>query len=180
MNLIDALLEDHRAVERLFGDVSTATGVRREEMFAALRENLVRHEVAEEEIVRPLTKSSFEGGPQVAQERSAEESEAEKLLKQMEKEEVGSAEWVRLFGALRSGVLEHAEKEETLEFPRLRSNVEASELESKGKLFESAKKLAPTHPHPGAPNTAAANVALGPVAALIDRARDALAKAKSA
>jgi hypothetical protein len=36
-----------------------------------------------------------------------------------------------------------------------------------------AKATAPTHPHPKAPNQPPGNILLGPIAAIIDRARDA-------
>jgi hemerythrin superfamily protein len=180
MTLIDLLLEDHQTVRRLFTEIATATGDRRAELFDTLRETLVRHEVAEEEIVRPLTKSSVPGGKQLMEERISEESKAEGILRQMEKAKVGSSEWEDLFETLRTGVLEHAEMEETREFPQLQAHVPAEQLEERAKIFESAKKLAPTHPHPMTGNTPLANMTLGPVAALIDRARDAIAKAKSA
>lgn len=180
MNLIDALIEDHQNVKRLFSEVATAKGTSRVALFDELRENLIRHEVAEEEIVRPLTKRSVPDGEKIAEERISEESEAEKLLATMEKEEVGSTEWESHFEALRKAVLEHAEREETTEFPSLRSNVPADELDSRGGTYETAKKMAPTHPHPNTPNTPVANMTLGPLAALIDRARDAVSKARSA
>ncbi|HET9092272.1 MAG TPA: hemerythrin domain-containing protein [Acidimicrobiales bacterium] len=180
MNLIDELLEDHATVRRLFTEIAAAPVERREELFDSLREELIRHEVAEEEIVRPLTKQSVPGGEHIASERIAEESEAEKVLKEMEKSEVGTPAWEQLFETLRLSVLEHAEREESTEFPRLQAHLTASELAEKGKTFASAKQMAPTHPHPGTPNTPGANKMLGPVAALMDRARDAVARAKSA
>lgn len=180
MTLIDLLLEDHETVKRLFTEISTASGDHKIELFDTLRENLVRHEVAEEEIVRPLTKSYLEDGDAVANDRIAEESKAEEVLKKLEKSEFGSPEWERMFQELQADVLEHAEKEETLEFPQLKEKVPADELEKRGQTFETAKKMAPTHPHPATPNTPGATMALGPVAALVDRARDAIAKAKSA
>jgi hemerythrin superfamily protein len=180
MTLIDLLLEDHQAVRTLFTEIATATGERRTELFDTLRENLVRHEVAEEEIVRPLTKSSVPDGERIAEERISEESKAEAILRQMEKAEVGSPEWERLFATLRTDVLEHAEMEETREFPQLQAHVPADQLEDRAKRFESAKKMAPTHPHPMTPNTPGANMTLGPLAALIDRVRDAIGKTRSA
>ncbi len=67
-----------------------------------------------------------------------------------------------------------------MEFPGLRAGIEAHGLAKALKLFESAKKMTPTHPHPGALSTTAANLVLGPAAAIIDRARDTAAQAKSA
>lgn len=179
MDLIDALLEDHATVKRLFSRIATASGEEKAELFNTLREDLVRHEVAEEEIVRPLTRSSLADGESIASNRIAEESEAEETLKKMEKSEVGSPEWEELLATLQAAVLAHAEKEESIEFPGLRSGVDADQLDKAYKLFEKAKKAAPTHPHPMTPNTATANLAVGPLAALVDRARDAIAKAKA-
>ena len=44
-----------------------------------------------------------------------------------------------------------------------------------GKRYVKAKEAAPTHPHPHAPDSPPGNVVLGPVAALVDRVRDAAA-----
>jgi hypothetical protein len=43
-----------------------------------------------------------------------------------------------------------------------------------GEKFEKAKKMAPTRPHPMAPDHPPANKILGPGAGLIDRMRDVL------
>jgi hypothetical protein len=50
----------------------------------------------------------------------------------------------------------------------------AERLEQMGKAYEAAKKMAPTRPHPSTPNTPMANMLVGPFAAVVDRARDAV------
>ncbi|HVC14645.1 MAG TPA: hemerythrin domain-containing protein [Acidimicrobiales bacterium] len=177
MDLIDVVQKDHETVEALLERVATVTGKRREGAFARLRGELVRHEVAEEEIVHPLTRSFVGNGDRIAKARVHEEEKAEGILKKMERLEIGTPPWERLFGRLRTAVLEHAEKEETIEHPRLRERVEKKDLARHGRAFQSMKKLAPTRPHPGTPNSAVANMAAGPVAALVDRARDAASEA---
>lgn len=179
MDLIDAVQKDHDEVKALFARVASGTGKRREAAFARLRGELIRHEVAEEEIVHPLTKACAGNGKRVAKARVHEEEKAEDLLKKMEKVEMGSGQWERMFERLRAAVLQHADKEETVEHPRLRDAVDRKELARAGKAFQSVKKLAPTRPHPSTPNSATANMAAGPVAALVDRARDAVSKAVS-
>ena len=177
MDLITAVRKDHQEVRTLFERVARATGKRREEGFAKLRGELIRHEVAEEEIVRPLTERCASNGKRVAGARTKEESEAEEVLKKIEREEVGSPGWERLFERLWRAVLEHAEKEETVEHPRLADGVDAARLREAGNAFRAAKRLAPSRPHPRSPNSAGANMAIGPVAALVDRARDAVTRA---
>lgn len=177
MDLIDAIRKDHDTVRALFERVADGTGKRRVDAFSRLRAELIRHEVAEEEIVRPLTKSFASNGARIASARVHEEEQAEELLKKMEKEEVGSQAWERMFARLRTAVLEHAEKEETVEHPRLRDAVDRKDLVRSGKAFQAVKKFAPTRPHPSTPNSAIANMAVGPIAALVDRARDAVSRA---
>lgn len=177
MDLIDAVQRDHEEVKELFARVSKSSGKRREDVFARLRGELIRHEVAEEEIVHPLTRTYAGNGKRIAEARVHEESKAEALLKKMDKADIGTPEWDRMFDRLQSSVLDHAEKEETVEHPRLRASVDPKDLARFGRAFATAKKLAPTRPHPGTPNGAVANMAVGPVAALVDRARDAVAKA---
>lgn len=45
-------------------------------------------------------------------------------------------------------------------------------------LMETARKLAPSHPHPFAPHTPPANILLGPVTTLIDSVKDAMGMRK--
>jgi len=51
---------------------------------------------------------------------------------------------------------------------------DGAELTELGKKFERAKKMAPTRPHPSAPDKPPANKILGPGVGLIDRMRAAL------
>jgi hypothetical protein len=170
--IIEALREDHDEVRSLLARVDTATGKQRTELWQQLVAELVRHEVAEEEILRPVSKRV--AGEQIAAARIHEESEAEELLKEMEKLEQTSADWATKFAKLRSEVEKHALAEETEEFPKIEQGEERSKLVRMAKAYEAAKATAPTHPHPSTPNTTAANLLIGPFAAIADRARDAV------
>ena len=48
------------------------------------------------------------------------------------------------------------------------------ELMTLGKELRAAKKVAPTRPHPNAPDSPPANMIVGGAAAVVDRARDAV------
>jgi hemerythrin superfamily protein len=170
--IIDALRHDHQEVRELFARLETATGERRRELFQQLVGELVRHEVAEEEILRPVSKR--DAGEAIANARFKEESQAEELLKDMEKLDPGSDEFTAKLATLRRDVERHAEAEETKEFPRVAEKETDERLEQMGRAYEAAKKAAPTRPHPSTPNTPAANLLAGPFAAVIDRARDAV------
>lgn len=170
--IIDALREDHDEVRALFGRIETATGAKRRDLFQQLVGELVRHEVAEEEILRPVSKR--DAGEAIAGARMKEESQAEALLAEMEKLDTASAEFDTKLAKLRREVEAHAEAEETKEFPRVAEKEPADRLERMAKAYEMAKKTAPTRPHPSTPNTPMANMLVGPFAAVVDRARDAV------
>jgi iron-sulfur cluster repair protein YtfE (RIC family) len=173
--IIDALRHDHDEVRAMFARLDAATGEQRRQLFQRLVSELVRHEVAEEEILRPVSRR--DAGEAIANARIKEESQAEELLKQMEKLDPGSAEFTAKLAKLRREVERHAETEETKEFPRVAKKETTERLEQMGKAYEAAKRAAPTRPHPATPNTPMANMLAGPFAAIIDRARDAVRNA---
>jgi hypothetical protein len=77
---------------------------------------------------------------------------------------------------LRLDVMKHARAEERYEFNHIRRHADKARLSSMATALKAAEAVAPTHPHPGT-ESAAKNMALGPIAALVDRTRDAVRKA---
>lgn len=177
-DLVAQLLAQHELVRKAIDDVAkTTTPKARQDAFDTLRELLARHETAEEMIVRPLTRGINGGGP-VASARMDEENESKVVLAELEKLDIASVEFARTFETFAKAVLEHAQAEEVYEFPLLRSMLDTKELDQAEKAFLMAEKTAPTHPHPSARSTTM-NYLTGPFAALTDRARDAVSKARS-
>ena len=107
--------------------------------------------------------------------RLQEENQAKTTLAELEAMDLDSSDFERKFSAFQRSVIAHAEAEEREEFERLGSYLDPSRLELLRKAVEVAEQLAPTRPHPGV-ESAMANLLVGPFAAMIDRARDALAK----
>jgi hemerythrin superfamily protein len=173
-DVIEFLLDQHQQVRGLLDDVLAAEGQERQRYFDAVREMLARHETAEEMIVRPLTRKA-PGGDDVAAGRMHEENEAKEVLAALEKMDVAGAEFTARFSEFRRSVLEHAEAEETQEFPLLRQNTDPEALVKARDRVKRAEAMAPTHPHPSA-KTTAMNYVAGPFAAMLDRARDAFSK----
>lgn len=172
--LVALLLADHEKVKAMLQGFETVPASQKDEKFCEITHELIRHEVAEEEVVYPALRRYADGGDDLADLRIKEQSEAEKLLDDMEKAGVDSAEFATMFTRLRTDVLAHAEAEQQTVFPELSSSVGDDELRQLGKRYEMAKKVAPTHPHPHAPDSPPGDVLLGPVAALVDRVRDAV------
>ena len=178
-DLIRKLLVDHQDARDMFARIESAPPDQVGELFWELTHALVRHEVAEEEIVYPQVRKVLPEGDQIANLRIEEQAEAEELLDRMEKAGPQDPSFSTHLIALRNAVLAHAEEEESTVLVPLGMTLEPSELVRLGDLYDKAKKVAPTHPHPSAPDTPPGNMLLGPVAALVDRTRDAIHKIAS-
>jgi hypothetical protein len=71
-------------------------------------------------------------------------------------------------------IREHVAEEEGQMFPHTRSIFTQAELVEMGAKVERVKKMAPTRPHPAAPDQPPGDKILGPVTGMFDRMRDAL------
>jgi hemerythrin superfamily protein len=171
-DLISLLSQDHEAITERFSELGQADPVLRGQLFWELMDQLVRHEVAEEVVVYPALRHE-PGGDVIAQARLQEESEAEGMLARLEKLDPTTEEFRGAIKDLESVVLDHAQKEEAEVFPLLAANEESGYLALLGQKFKGEKLAAPNHPHPHAPDAPLAQKLVGPVAAFIDRIRDA-------
>lgn len=170
-DVVDLLIEQHTRIRDLFLEVEAASGDARREAFHRLVRLLAVHETAEEQVVRPLTRLSVDGGNQIADDRLAEEHDAKQTLATLEGMDPDAPEFSQLLGRLRTDVLDHASKEEAYEFRYLRRDVPAARLRALTAVVKAAAALAPTHPHAGV-ESATANTLLGPALSLFDRTRD--------
>lgn len=176
-DVVDLLLEQHREVRELFSRVQVGGPVAIE-AFECLVRLLAVRETAEEEVVYPALRSLGDEGERAAEARKAEEDEAKKALSDLEKLGVEGQGFASRLQAFRAEVLAHAEAEEREVFPLLRRSLDAEKLESMRTALERAEKLAPTHPHPHAPESGIGNMVAGPFVAIVDRVRDALRGAR--
>lgn len=175
-DVIDELVTDHREVEDMFGRIEALpSGDKNRKVYAEQATmELVRHSVAEEEYLYPAVRKHLVNGNAMADRELEDHSKAERIMKDLEGHEADDPEFDRLIGMLMSEIRSHiADEEETL-FPQLRVACPAEMLDELGDKVRTAKKMAPTRPHPSAPDTPPANKLLAPGAGLIDRLRDAL------
>ena len=169
-DVIRVLLEQHARIHELFAAIKTAGGERKQELFDELRELLAVHEVGEEMVLRPVTRQT--AGASVVDARLKEESDATHTLADLEKMDISSPEFNQALAVFEQAVAAHAEREETEEFPTLQTGRDAQERFDLGAKLVAAEKRAPTHPHPMAAGSPNAVKAVGPFAALMDKARD--------
>jgi hemerythrin superfamily protein len=171
-DVIDEVIDDHAQIKRLFAEVESATGTGKRDAFEALMRKLVVHETAEQEVVHPLTRAAHAEG--VVDERLSEEKEGERMLAELAEIGPDDAGFDATFTKLKEDVLQHARMEEQHEHPKIRAEIEESRLRQLATAFRAAETAAPTRPHPHGPTSATGNMAVGPIVAIMDRARDAI------
>ncbi len=167
-DLVELLLEDHARIESLLAKTAKSP-----DTFSELVHAIVTHEVAEEEIVYPEFRDHG-GSEAIADARLGEQREAEQVLQKMEHLDTSSADFTRMLHDLSRAVAKHAKSEESEVFASLKSTLPEKDLRDLGSLYKAARSVAPTHPHPKAPDSPPGNVVAGPVLALADRIRDAV------
>lgn len=172
-DVVEFLIDQHNRIKSLFEQTLSSSGSQRKDAFLTLRRLLAVHETGEEEIVHPRARRKLAGGPEVVWARLAEEHEAKVALAELEKLDVDSEEFTVQLRELRDAVIEHAEHEETEEFSWLQQELTAHELQLMTRATRIAEAIAPTRPHPGV-ESQLANLMVGPFAAMVDRAREAI------
>ncbi|MET9295045.1 hemerythrin domain-containing protein [Streptomyces sp. NPDC003077] len=175
-DVVALLMAQHGEIRNLFDEVERSNGDARRNAFRRLVRLLAVHETAEEEVVHPFARRSVPGGEQVVDDRLTEEKEAKEVLARLDETDTDDPKFLPRLQSLRTSVMAHARAEERYEFTHIRRHADAARLASMAKGFRAAEAMAPTHPHPGV-ESGAKNMALGPLAALMDRTKDAVRKA---
>ncbi|MFF8017883.1 hemerythrin domain-containing protein [Streptomyces sp. NPDC007929] len=177
-DVVALLMRQHGDIRNLFDEVEATKGEERRDAFRRLVRLLAVHETAEEEVVHPFARKRLPGGERVVEERLAEEKAAKETLSALDDLDTDDPKFMPQLLKLRKDVQEHARAEERYEFTHIRRSTDTTELAALAKAIKAAEAMAPTRPHPGV-ESGAKNMALGPVAALMDRTKDAVRKALS-
>ena len=173
-DVVDLLLQQHEHIRELFASVGEAAGSSaRQQSFEELRRFLAVHETAEELITHPRARLA-DGGNAVVDARLEEETEAKRMLADLDGMKVEEPDFDAKLSALKSAVLAHAQAEEQEEFPLLRKDNDAEHLERMAAAVLAAEAVAPTHPHPSVGSSMTTNLMAGPLASVLDRTRDAV------
>jgi len=178
-DVIEVLEHDHREVEEMFSELESLRGAtsedaksRRKDLMEQVTIELVRHSVAEEVLVYPQVAKKV--SEEEAERARHEHAEAEETLQRLEKLDADDAAFDGELATLIREIREHVAEEEGEMFAHMRQVFDEEELRKMGSRVEAFKKVAPTRPHPSVPNEALPRMAVGPVASLIDRMRDAI------
>lgn len=174
-DVVDVLTTDHHEVLDLLQQIKTSTNTEeRRDLADTVISELVRHSVAEEMFVYPAMRKHLPDGEEAVEHDIKEHKELELTMTKLEAVSAEDPEFVQLLGQLETVLRDHVQDEEAEQFPGLRAQVPREELVEIAKKVEAAKKIAPTRPHPLAPNNAVFHMLVGPGVGLVDRLRDKL------
>ncbi|AEW99429.1 hemerythrin domain-containing protein [Streptantibioticus cattleyicolor] len=177
-DVIAELSADHRGVQRLFDRIRSAApgSAERGDLVAEVTVELVRHSEAEREYLYPAVRERVVGGAALADKELADHARVERVLDALTHREPDDPDFDELLLTLVTEVTEHATDEEQRLFPKLLAVCPPGTLRELGEKVRSAKRTAPTRPHPGAPDTPPVNKLVAPGTAVSDRLRDLLGR----
>jgi hemerythrin superfamily protein len=174
-DVVDELTTDHREATALLDELlDTSDPQTRRDMADTVITELVRHSVAEEMYVYPVLREQVADGADMVEHDVEEHKELERTMKELEGCDAQDGRFMELVAQLRGQLHHHATDEENEQFPLLRARVPREQLVKMREQVETAKKVAPTRPHPGAPNNQVFHKLVGPGVGLMDRVRDKL------
>lgn len=177
MDPIALLKKDHRKVEALFKrfekTTERASATRKKIVEEVIRELSV-HATIEEQVLYPFAREASEDLEDLVLESLEEHHIVKWTLSELEKMTPDDERFEAKVTVLMESIRHHVEEEETELFPKLEKALDAEQLKVLGEQLEAARRVAPTRPHPRAPDAPPGNFVAGPVAGLMDRGRDLL------
>ncbi|MGH9068737.1 MAG: hemerythrin domain-containing protein [Acidimicrobiales bacterium] len=170
------LTAQHRQVEDLWQRLEGSGGIlpdgRRLDLARRIVKALSVHTGIEQQLLYPAVRDSLTDGGKLA-DRSLEDHhhQAKRLghLDGLGPEEPG---FEHGFAQLMAEVRHHVMEEEQEIFPKLQGALGDVRMAQLAGRMDMLVRMAPTRPHPMAPQTPPANRLTGPVSAMVDRARD--------
>src|SRR5512133_1270007 len=177
MDAIAVLKKDHAEAERLFTRFEkTRSAPERRRLAERLVRELSSHAAIEEQLVYPRLRGRLDGAEGEVLLALEEHHFAKVALVEIDGLPEESERLEPKVRVLAVNVRRHVQEEERQLLPALKRLVTADELLELGDALLAAKRLAPTRPHPAAPDEPPGNVLTTPAAAVYDRSRDALAR----
>ena len=180
MDAISFLRQDHKSVlgllEVLDGAPSDsgahASGL--DSMVTKLVIAESQHKAIEEQWFWPAVRRALDDGDELADKAIQQEQNGKKLLQQLKNSQPGRPEYQQALQAFVAAGREHIDFEQNVVFPKLQAAVSREQLETIGRQLETAKKVAPTRPHPGTPPNSLLLKTAGLLVAVVDHLRDLL------
>lgn len=188
MDAIELLMRDHREVEALFKQFEKLTEraqKSKKKVVQKITRELAIHAAIEEMLFYPAVrtaglKAASRAGASAADTvlESLEEHHIVKwTLSELQKMSPSDERYDAKVKVLMESVRHHVEEEQEELFPKVRKLLDREILSELGDRMEKAKKLAPTRPHPRAPDEPPGILVAGAMSAVLDRGKDAVRNA---
>jgi hemerythrin superfamily protein len=174
-DVVDELTTDHREALELLERIPRSTDPQeRRDLADTVIAEVVRHAVAEEMYVYPAMRERLEHGGETVEHDVQEHQHLEEIMKDLEGVPATDPRFDSLVANMTLTLRDHATEEERDQFPKLRERIPGETLIELRAKVDTAKKLAPTRPHPGAPHSEMFHKLVGPGVGMVDRLRDRL------
>lgn len=176
MDALALLKKDHDTVKKLFERFERSPS-------KSIAEKIVRelsvHAAIEEQLFYPAVRQAaeqeeLEEADEQVLEALEEHHVAKWLLAEIDKLDEDDERFEAKCTVLFENVRHHIKEEEGPLFRFVRRLLPKQQREALAEAMKAAKRIAPTRPHPRAPDEPPANIIAGGVAAVMDRGRDAI------
>jgi hemerythrin superfamily protein len=175
MDAVTLLRNDHKTVEGLFKKFEKAgpnAHKTKQDLVEKIVEELSIHAAIEEQVLYPAARAAVPDENDLVLESLEEHHIVKWVLSEIDGMDPTDERFTAKVTVLIENVRHHVEEEEGDLFPALRKGMKRKELEELAQAMEKAKKAAPTHPHPRAPDTPPGNLVAGVAAGAVDKAQD--------
>jgi hemerythrin superfamily protein len=168
---LDLIKDEHRIVETLYGQYKSTFDLAEKGKIAhQIIKELSMHAAKEEMAVYPMMRKKL--GDQAADHSLQEHQGMKDILYELDGMTPSDPGFDSKLELCMSDVTHHVQEEETQFLPKLQQLLMTDESEKLTRDFISAQSLAPTRPHPAAPNEGAMASAANMTAKGLDAMRD--------
>lgn len=171
---ISQLVEEHRALERLFPELSSPSGAawERKGRIIRIRQAISQHEDVEASVLAPLIRSRLDDGHHLWRSSRRRYRKIDKLLAEIERRSISSPDLPELLESAMTAVDELIEDQESSTFSRIRSTLSRGELGKLDDQVTAAHRHADTRPHRYLPRRGVLARNLRAGMAVVDKLRD--------
>jgi hemerythrin superfamily protein len=176
MNALTILKTDHKTVETLFKQfegLSDKAKTQKKKIVERIIHELAIHATIEEQVFYPGVREALPDVEDTILEALEEHHIVKWTLSELEKMTPDDERFDAKVTVLIESVRHHVKEEEQELFPKVRKALDKKKLDAIGANLEAAKKIAPTRPHPRAPDEPPGNIVAGIGAGIVDRVVDA-------
>jgi hemerythrin-like domain-containing protein len=180
MDALTFLRNDHESVLEMLdaldgaGEVSDAQAGGLDAMVTTLIIAESQHEAIEEQWFWPAVRNALDDGDELADHGTAQEQAGKALLQRLEDGTPGEADYHDALQKFVQAGREHIAYEQDVVWPRIAAALSQADLDKIGERLETAKKVAPTRPHPATPPVGMVQKTMGLGVAVADHVRDAV------